>query len=108
MSESTIRTEQIQDSSVEKASSALSEHTVKTPSNSSQSDLFEESMDLNSDPKRIELLVGCQDDPLIPSLDQINHTFLKGQNIWRAYITRAISLPSGFIPAGSLDPYILL
>jgi ATP-dependent Lon protease len=64
---STIGTGQIQDGSVEKASSALS--AVKTSSNSSQSDLSEESVDLNPDPKPIELLVGCQDDTLIPSPD---------------------------------------
>ncbi|RDL30440.1 uncharacterized protein BP5553_10318 [Venustampulla echinocandica] len=84
---STIGAEQIQDGSVEKASSALFEHTAKTSPNSSQSDLSEESVDLNPDPKSIELVVGCQDDPLIPSPDQIDHTFLKGQNTWRAYIT---------------------
>lgn len=105
---STIRTEQIQDGSVEKASSALSIHTIKTSSNSSQSDLSEESVDLNPDPKPIALLVGCQDDPLIPSPDQINYTFLKGQNIWGAYVTHAKSLPSGCIPVRSLDPYVLL
>jgi hypothetical protein len=55
-----------------------------------------------------KLLVGCQDYPLIPSLDQINHTFLKGRNIWSAYVNRAQSLPSGCIPVGSLDLYVML
>lgn len=98
----------MQDSSVEKASSALFEHTTKTWSNGSKSDLSEESIDLYPDSKPIELLISCQDDPLIPSPDQINHTFLKGQNIWRAYVTHAKSLLSGLIPVGSLDPCILL
>lgn len=104
---STISTGQIQDGSVEKAPSALFEHTVKTSSQSSQNHISEGSTALNPDPKPIELLVGCQDDPLIPTPDQINHTFLQGQNIWRAHTTRAKSLPPGCIHAKSLDPYIL-
>ncbi|ESZ90332.1 hypothetical protein SBOR_9288 [Sclerotinia borealis F-4128] len=108
VSGSTIGTEQMQDVSVEKDSSALSEQTVQTASISSQTDLVEEPVDPNSDPERIEFLVGQDDDPLIPSLDQINHAFLKGQNIWSSYVTRAMSLPSGLLSAGILDPYIML
>ena len=54
------------------------------------------------------MLFGCEDDILIPSSDQIHCTFLECQSIWRIYVTRANSLPFGCVPAGSLDPYILL
>lgn len=63
---------------------------------------------LESEPEEVELLVGVEDDPLIPSPDEICHTLRKGQKLWHGYVIRAHSLPSGYLLAGSLDPYILL
>ncbi|KAH9205697.1 hypothetical protein DL95DRAFT_417221 [Leptodontidium sp. 2 PMI_412] len=63
---------------------------------------------LESEPEEVELLVGVEDDPLIPSLDEICHTLRKGQKLWHGYVIRAHSLPSGYLLAGSLDPCILL
>ncbi|KAH8653942.1 hypothetical protein BGZ60DRAFT_386758 [Tricladium varicosporioides] len=102
---STTGTEKIQGGSVEKAVT-VSEHTAETSLDDSTSD--ESLVNPNSEAEIVDLLFGCEDDVLIPSSDQIHCTFLKGQSIWRPYLTRATSLPFGFVPAGSLDPYILL
>lgn len=58
VSGSIIGTEQMHDILVEIESSASSEYTVKTTLNSSQTDLAKEPINLNANPKRIELLVG--------------------------------------------------
>ncbi|KAF4627263.1 hypothetical protein G7Y89_g10892 [Cudoniella acicularis] len=98
-------TEKIQDAPVGKTAT-ISQHTAETPSESSTSD--ESLVDLNSEPKNVDLLFGCEGDILIPSSDQIHCTFLKCRSIWRTYVTCANLLPSGCVPIGSLDPYILL
>jgi hypothetical protein len=55
-----------------------------------------------------KLLTGHDNDPLIPTTDQINYTFLRGERLWRAYLTHATSLPSGWMREGWLAPYTLL
>jgi len=102
---STIGTEKTQDEAVRKETT-ISEQTAETPKDSSTVD--ESLDDPNSEAENVHLLVGCQDDVLIPSLDQIHCTFLEGQSIWRTYVTHAASVPFDCVPTGSLDPYILL
>lgn len=51
-------------------------------------------------------LVGCDDDVLIPSREEINWAFLECQTIWSAYISTATSLPLSWIPAP--NPHALL
>lgn len=55
-----------------------------------------------------ELLIGSDNDILIPTTDHINNTFLRGERIWHSYVTNADLLPFGCIPKGWLDPYILI
>jgi hypothetical protein len=104
--ESTIKPEKVPDKAVEKAISTLSKHIVKASSDGHLSHSTNESLvDLNSQPEPIKLLVGCDNDILIPSTEQINGTFLKCQKLWRTYVTKADMLPSGCMPAASLEAY---
>jgi hypothetical protein len=48
-------------------------------------------------------LNGEDNDPLIPSTDQINLTFLQSQSIWSAYLADAYKLQPGSIPSCCLD-----
>jgi hypothetical protein len=107
--ESTIGTEKVQQCSAGKATTTLSEHTAKNFSDNPRSSLSDESLeDLNHDSESVELLFGFKDNLLIPSTDQIHYTFLRCQKIWRTYVSCAKSLPSGCVPAGAMDPDILL
>ena len=108
--ESTIGTEKVQECSVENVTTTLFGYTTKTSSDNPRSGgLSDGSLeDLSPHPQPVELLVGFKDDLLIPSTDQIHYTFLRGQKIWRSYITRANSLPSTYVLAGAMDPRILL
>ncbi|TAQ86818.1 hypothetical protein B7494_g4842 [Chlorociboria aeruginascens] len=63
---------------------------------------------VDDEPKPPGLLVGCQNDPLIPSTDQICSTFVRYQEIWQTRVTHTKALPPGYIPAGSLEPCTLL
>ncbi|CAM6004408.1 unnamed protein product [Sphagnum balticum] len=102
--ESTIGTEEVQQCSAGNATTPPSAHTAKTSSDNARRGPSDESLD--SDP--VELLIGFKDDLLIPSTGQIHSTFLRAQKIWRTYVTCANSLPSGLVPAGAMDPDILL
>ncbi|CZT01519.1 uncharacterized protein RCO7_02107 [Rhynchosporium graminicola] len=80
-----------------------------------QPDLFEGSTrssrsveSFDTDRESVELLVGFENDPLIPSTEQINHTFLRTQKIWERYLACANSLPSGCVAAAVLKPAVLL
>lgn len=53
----------------------------------------------------VDLLVGCDNDPLIPTSEAINSTFHKGQTLWRTYLANAEMLPSGCLPYESLYAY---
>ncbi|PSS10592.1 hypothetical protein M430DRAFT_176518 [Amorphotheca resinae ATCC 22711] len=106
---STIWTETIGHDAIGKAVSVPSKDIAEPSPGSASSYLTGESItEQNSEPEPVELLVGCEDDLLIPSTDQINCTFLRCQNIWRAYVAGADSLASGCMPAETLDPYILM
>ncbi|KAG4436453.1 hypothetical protein IFR05_008067 [Cadophora sp. M221] len=82
------------------------QHTATTCQNPSsiRSDGPHEDTDRNS----VELLVGCKNDPLIPSTEQIYDTFLRAQNIWQEYVARANSLPPSCVAAAVMNPNILL
>ncbi|RDW80323.1 hypothetical protein BP6252_04961 [Coleophoma cylindrospora] len=54
-----------------------------------------------------ELLIGYDNDLLIPSNDQIIQSCHRGTRIWNTYVTCA-SQPSAYIPQECLDPYTLL
>ena len=100
---STIEPERVPDG---KAISISSEHIVEAFSDGHQSHSTDKSLvDLNSQPKPIEMLVGCDGDLLVPSTEQINGTFLKCQKLWRTYVAGADVLPSGCMPAPSLEVY---
>ncbi len=53
-------------------------------------------------------LVGCEDDLLIPTIRQINDTFLQGYKTWSEYVRSAKELPLSCLPASSLEPTIIL
>lgn len=94
---------------VRKANSTSSKLIEDTSSDDHSSSSTDESLvDLASQPKRAELLIGCDGDPLIPSTEQINGTFLKGQNLWQSYLASAALLPPGRTAAASLAVYNLM
>lgn len=99
--------EKKQSGSIEAATDVSSfEHIVEISPNGSLNDEFSE--DLSSQPESTKMLVGCDNDLLIPRTEQINSTFLKCQNLWLIYIAQADLLPSGRIPVVSLEAYNLL
>jgi hypothetical protein len=55
-----------------------------------------------------ELLIGCEADPLIPTAEEINKTYRRGQNLWRTLVDNASSFPPGCVPTPSLDPSIMM
>jgi hypothetical protein len=55
-----------------------------------------------------ELLVGCEGDPLIPTAEEINRTYIKAQSLWQTLVKDASSFPSGCFPTSSLDPSIIM
>ena len=102
---STVETEPACDAALEEAASVSSEHVEQTSADNPESAMTDGSSKGQS-PN--ELLIGYDNDVLRPTTDQINYTFLRGERIWRAYVAQANSLPSGCIPKGCLDPYILM
>ncbi|KPM38417.1 hypothetical protein AK830_g8147 [Neonectria ditissima] len=54
------------------------------------------------------LLIGEEDDPLIPPPSDIYRTFRDGKVTWLALLSKANKIPPGLWPAGMLDPYITL
>jgi hypothetical protein len=101
-----IGTEDVQSGSVRKATSGPSEHTVETSTDNSPDSVTEESP--ASRPEPIELLIGCDGDPLIPSTEEINSTYLQCQSLWRTYAADANLLPPGCVPAASFETYDLM
>lgn len=90
-------------------SSVFSDHMGEISSNDSACPSTNESPeDTNPPSEPVEMLAGCDNDILIPTTDQINSTFLKGQTLWRAYVASAGLLPFGSIPAVSLEAYNLI
>ncbi|KAI1822713.1 hypothetical protein F4861DRAFT_378629 [Xylaria intraflava] len=55
-----------------------------------------------------ELLVAKDDDPLIPSEDQISSTWMKGLATWSALVSAAEQIPPTHWPAAILDPSVML
>jgi len=55
-----------------------------------------------------KILTGHDNDPLRPTTDQINYTFLRGERVWRDYLTHATSLPLCLVREGWQAPYTLL
>jgi hypothetical protein len=82
-------------------SSAHHQGTELTPLGSSESEN-------SSSHSQDELLVGCEGDPLIPTAEEIDRTYLKAQSLWRTLVEDASLFPSGCFPTSSLDPSIML
>jgi hypothetical protein len=53
-------------------------------------------------------LVGCENDILIPTVAQINTTFITGHSLWSAYLRIAGALLPGTMPACCLQPLKML
>ena len=99
---STFESEKVLYGVVGKAISTSFDHIVETSFDGHPSRSNESLVNLNSQPGPIKLLVGCDDDLLILSTEQVNGTFLKCQNLWRTYLAGADLLPPSCIPAASL------
>ncbi|KAJ8060722.1 hypothetical protein OCU04_011027 [Sclerotinia nivalis] len=97
---STAKTETAGDAIPEKTASDSPLQTERTSTNNS------ETASTDSHPEK--LLTGHDNDPIRPSTDQINRTFLRGERMWRALLTQAASPPAGWIREGWLAPYTLL
>lgn len=94
---------------VEQAISTSSEHIIETSSGHSTCMSSSESPEEpDHQPDSIKLLRGCDDDLLIPTSEEINDTFLKGQTLWLTYLKNADLLPFGCVPAVSLDAYNII
>ncbi|KAH9212353.1 hypothetical protein DL95DRAFT_525191 [Leptodontidium sp. 2 PMI_412] len=100
---STVATEPTEDAALEEGASVLSEHIEqRSPDNPVSTNTSSQGESRN------ELLIGCDNDLLRPTTDQINYTFSRGERLWRTYIAHANSVPPRYIPEGCLDPYILM
>ncbi|RCI11108.1 hypothetical protein L249_7300 [Ophiocordyceps polyrhachis-furcata BCC 54312] len=51
---------------------------------------------------------GLEDDTLVPTKSAISRVFKHGQATWFYFLDRALDIPPGLWPAGSLDPYITI
>jgi len=80
---STLKTETASDAALEEIASVSSEHIE-------------------------QMLTGHDNDPLRPTTDQINYTFLRGERVWRDYLTHATSPPLCLVREGWRAPYTLL
>ena len=99
---SKVKTENMYDGSLGQVINATEHATGISP---------EKSLDhskSSSESEHSKLLVGCENDLLIPSTRHIYLTFLECQSTWRAHLSCANSLPPGYLTAGSLDPGSLL
>ena len=96
----------IEGGSASKAISTPSDDVVETFTASTSGSLTEESP--ASEPKPIDLLVGCSGDIFIPSTEQISATFLQCQNLWSTYVTSADLFPPGCMPAAGLEGFDLM
>jgi hypothetical protein len=54
------------------------------------------------------MLTGHDNDPLRPTTNQINYTFLRGERVWRDYLTHTTSPPLCLVRKGWRAPYTLL
>jgi hypothetical protein len=75
---SLIGADNVHENSTDIPTSALSEQTVNTPTSDSSDSPIKESPNTKSE--AIEWLIGRDSDILVPSTEQINSTFLQGQN----------------------------
>ncbi|KND91545.1 hypothetical protein TOPH_03868 [Tolypocladium ophioglossoides CBS 100239] len=58
-----------------------------------------------SDP---EMLIGAEDDSLIPTTVDIQRVFQEGRETWTQFVNLAKSLPPNSVPAGLADPSVML
>ncbi|KAF4485715.1 hypothetical protein FAGAP_11438 [Fusarium agapanthi] len=52
--------------------------------------------------------VDKDDDPLIPSLEDVYRTFQEGKATWEAFLSQAKRIPRGLWPRDALNPYVTL
>ena len=75
--------------------------SVSVESSSSDSIIFK-------GPKTPELLLGEQDDVLIPSQQDIEKTYRDGEETWAHFLRKSEALSRGIWPGALLDPYIAI
>ncbi|KAG8667918.1 hypothetical protein FPOAC1_012759 [Fusarium poae] len=55
-----------------------------------------------------ERFIDNEHDPLIPSLQDVHHTFQQGEATWKFFLSQAKAIPKGLWPKDALDPYVTL
>ncbi|KAF9771747.1 hypothetical protein IL306_010603 [Fusarium sp. DS 682] len=54
------------------------------------------------------LFIDREDDPLIPSSEDVHRTFCEGKAIWEALLWQAKKIPQGLWPTDALNPFVTL
>ncbi|KAE9373832.1 hypothetical protein N431DRAFT_337065 [Stipitochalara longipes BDJ] len=104
---SALKTKTAGDDVLEKIADADSKAISALKTKTAGDDVLEKIAGVSSEPIE-QMLTGHDSDPLRPTTDQINYTFLRGKRVWRDYLTHARSSPLCLVREGWRAPYTLL